>query len=366
MLRRVLIACTCMVFVPALVSAAGPAKDAAKKPAVKDPKDALATKLKNPLIKGGLKKALEQIEKLSGMKIAADWKAIKDTGAGPNTEVLAKASSATAEQLLDMVLIQASQPRLPLSWYVDGKVVRVTTHLRRLYRGKLVSVPRAPVSARPVKQRRVGALRVVDFNQVKLKHVISFIRDISGVSIHVNWRSLELAGITRDTPVTLKARDITCAQVLDLLTDDLSPGLDKFSRVYWLVDGGMVRIATGSAFDQNLRTKIFDVSDLMMIVPNHRAPKIDFGTSGNNTRNGNTNDRDSIFDDDDDDDDDNDEESLSEQRKKLRETLVQAIKDTIGEDMWQPQGKGSIRIFRSQLIVSQTLLGFELLRRAGR
>ena len=205
---------------------------------------------------------------------------------------------------------------------------------------------------------------------MKLSNVISFIRDVSGVSVHVNWRSLQLAGITRDTPVTLKARNVTVAQVLNLITEDLSPGLDKFSRVYWIVDGGIVRVATGSTFNQQLRTRTFDVGDLLLIVPNHDAPALDFGTDRNNDQNRNSDNGNSIFDDNNDDNDDNndnnDEESLAQQRRKIRESLTQAIKDAIGEDMWQPQGKGSIRIFRKQLIVSQTLLGFELLRRAGK
>ena len=57
-------------------------------------------------------------------------------------------------------------------------------------------------------------------------------------------------------------------------------------------------------------------------------------------------------------------ESAAAQRQRTREALIGVIKDAIGQDMWQPLGKGSIRIVRNKLIISQTLLGFKLLDQA--
>jgi hypothetical protein len=42
------------------------------------------------------------------------------------------------------------------------------------------------------------------------------------------------------------------------------------------------------------------------------------------------------------------------------------LKDSIGEDMWKPDGKGSISILNGKLVISQTLLGFKLMETAGR
>jgi len=60
------------------------------------------------------------------------------------------------------------------------------------------------------------------------------------------------------------------------------------------------------------------------------------------------------------------EESYSEQKKKQQEKVIESIKTAIGLDMWQPDGKGSIRVINSKLVISQTLLGFKLLENALR
>ena len=46
----------------------------------------------------------------------------------------------------------------------------------------------------------------------------------------------------------------------------------------------------------------------------------------------------------------------------MQETLITTIKESIGEEMWQPEGKGSIKLLRNNLIITQSLLGFKLMR----
>ena len=40
--------------------------------------------------------------------------------------------------------------------------------------------------------------------------------------------------------------------------------------------------------------------------------------------------------------------------------------DTIGEEMWRPMGKGSIRLHNKRLIITQSLLGFKLMEQSLR
>ena len=42
------------------------------------------------------------------------------------------------------------------------------------------------------------------------------------------------------------------------------------------------------------------------------------------------------------------------------------IQNAIGEEFWQPMGKGTIQIIRGQMVISQSRLGFMLLGRAMR
>ncbi len=365
MTRKSLAACMCavvlslpMISTVASVAAGGPL-------------EAIKTVVKNPLIKGTLKQAIRQCEKLAGVQIVVEWPVLKAAGVGPDDKVLIKASKATVEQLLEMMLIQVATRGNPLAWYVDENQVRVTSQRRILYTGN-PPVARAPVRSRAAvavkksSRPKQGLLRELNFNNIKLVNVVDFLRDVSGVSIHVNWRSMETIGVTRETTVTLKAKNISIARALDLLMDDISGIEDKFSRVYWIIDEGIVRIATGAALNQKLKTRIIEVGDLLMLVPDFVAPRIEFnptavsGTGSNSNR-----DTSSPFADEE-DDRNSDRETPAQQRKRMRDNLIGMIKESIGEDMWQPQGKGSIRIMRGKLIISQTMLGFKLMERAGR
>jgi hypothetical protein len=42
----------------------------------------------------------------------------------------------------------------------------------------------------------------------------------------------------------------------------------------------------------------------------------------------------------------------TQDRQRTENEIINMIKDMIGPEMWQPQGKGSIRILRGQLIIS--------------
>ena len=47
----------------------------------------------------------------------------------------------------------------------------------------------------------------------------------------------------------------------------------------------------------------------------------------------------------------------------MQDNLLGIIKDSIGADMWAPDGKGSVQFLGTKLVISQTMLGFKLLER---
>ena len=55
---------------------------------------------------------------------------------------------------------------------------------------------------------------------------------------------------------------------------------------------------------------------------------------------------------------------VSQLINKFTGVILHIIKNTIGEEMWRPQGKGSIRYFGKNLVVTQSLLGFKLMEKA--
>jgi len=327
------------------------------------PTKALATKVSKFAISAPLSQAMDRYAKLAGLRIVTDWDALAAAGVKRETKVVLRASSATVEQLLDLTLAQVSARSKPLAWYLDGHVVRVTTQMRVLYRHALPSG--APATSRPAKRpAKRSATMQLRLDNVPLSDVIEYFRTVTGANFHVNWRSLELADIDRKTPITLNASGLSLARALDLVTDQLSAHRSRLDRVYWVVESGVVNIATGAALDRNLRTRVYDVADLLVVVPDFAAPRLDLTASEDGTDDdGRQAGFGRLFEDD--EDDAKDADSVAQRRKRLRENLLAAIKDSVGEDMWQPVGKGAIRLMGNKLIISQTTLGFKLLERSA-
>jgi hypothetical protein len=303
---------------------------------------------------------MEQYQELAGVRIAADWKALQAAGVKPTATVSVKAATATVAELLTRTLSDVSTKDAPLAWYADGDVVRVTTRRSMAKRTRL-----AEVLAKPDESKIPNRPGEFDMDEVPLSEVTAFIRQASGVNIHVDWKALNLVGVAQNTPVTLKASGISFARALDLVTEQLGSSQDKMGRVYWVIDDGVVRISTGQALNEQLRTKIYDVSGLLLVIPNFESRRADLSTTG---RTVSTSRNDQLG---------NgtwtgpggrglqqkkQEESQVEKRNVAREDLIEIVKGTIGRDMWQDGGgKGSVRLLGNNLIVSQTLLGFKLM-----
>ena len=325
---------------------------------------ALKQKVSGRLIKAPLHETIVQYAKLAGVPIRADWDALKDVGVGKDTKVVLRVSEITMENLLDLTLADISPKDHHLAWYVDDNAIRITTQRRVLFPKSVPSpagVREAPSSrekatTQPASRAR-GRLRKIDFRESSLEDVLTFLRDVSGASFHVNWKALAASAINKETPVTVQAENITVSKALDLVTEQLGTGLGKLDRVYWLVDEGVVMISTGTLFNRKLRTRIYDVGDLLVVTENFRGPRMNLevrpGSSGNSGGSR------SIWQ----TEGERDGPSRAELRKANEEKLIDVIKTTIGEEMWEPIGKGTIKIFRNRLIISQTPLGFKMMEK---
>jgi hypothetical protein len=312
-----------------------------------------------PSLAGPLEDVLREVGELAGVEVVPDWLAIEATGAKRDTAVAVKASKATPGQLLDLALMQASQKARALAWYAEGAKVHVTTQMRVLYRGRLPArrPARGPRATTGPATRPSGL--ELRFEEARLEDVIDFFRNVSGVSFYVNWRALEAVGVTRDTPVTLRLRGVSIGRALDAVMDQLSGARGRMQRVYWVIDDGVVHVATGSALNQRTETRVYDVTDLLMVAPDASAPDLDLGERDEGDGGSSS----GLFGEAE-DGDDSDGTSTTALRQRRGEELVATIRGTIGEDMWRPIGKGSIRLHGNQLVVTQTPLGFKLLRDA--
>jgi hypothetical protein len=349
--------------------AAGPAGRTTTAPAgrITPAKRLLGEIPKVSLVKMPLSEALDHYAKLSGLSIRADWRALRSVGVFRSSLVTLKASEITFEKLLDLTLHRVAPGAKPLAWYLSGKTVYVSTQAWVLLRRGSPFAAAARTAPGTVARRapRRRGVTEISFDEMPLKPVLDFFRDVSGVNFHVNWRSLEASGISQKTPVTLKASNISVGRALDLVLDQINVGRDQLGRVYWVVDKGVVEIATGEVLNRKLITRVYDVRDLLIVVPNFVAPSTATGTSGSGTGATGGTGR-GLFEGMDvhassSTDTSSGGESMAKKRQKNRDTLIEVIKTSIGEAMWGPTGRGSIKIIRGQLVITQTPLGFRLL-----
>ncbi len=318
--------------------------------------EAMNHKLPKALVKGDFKQAVETVAKLANVKIEVDWTAVEATGVKQDQKITMRASKITPGELLDLILVQAAAEDSPLAWYIDGDTVRVTTQMLVLHRN---SLPARAIEESKEKQPKAQPLKF-EFTEIPISEVIENFRKISGVNFYVNWKSLEEVGVEKNTPVTLDVTDVSIGQALDLVLDGLSGGTDKYNHIYWVLNENVIHIATGKTLDTKKVTRVYDIADLLMIIPDNEGPNISKEIINGNK--GDDNKSDSFFEED--EDKDGDGRKRAETRKEKEEALIKIIKESIGEDMWQPDGKGSISIVQKKLYITQTMLGWKLLEQS--
>lgn len=307
-----------------------------------NPEDLLAKKIKDVNVKMSLDKAITQITKLTSVRFVVDWKALAATGVAPSTQVEIVAAEMTGKELLDKCLSAVAKPDKPLLWYIDTKLVTITSQESYVVIAKARNEKPAQVTAN-------GAS--INFDSLPLSDVMDYIRDVADINLVVNWDSLAKIGVGKDTPVTMKLRNVSLGRVLDIILDSISAGQSKLDRAYCMIDGNVMTIGTGHDFNEKTSTGTFDIADLLMPIPDFKGPRFDVNalTSGQDgsikieqQQTGPT---------------------QEEIRNAMIERLTAMIKSSIGDEMWGPTGKGSVDVVGDKLVVTQTQLGWKLLAR---
>jgi len=349
------------------------------------PVEALRANLKRLSINAPLAEAIQQLGQRVGIQMNVDWSALQDAGVHRDTPVVLNASAVSPAAALSLMLDQVSLASRPLGWRVQDGSVLVSTQMRLLTRdvgSRLAAADKAPLRSRP----SVG----VDFSDAPLESVIEHFRRTTGVNFFANWGALEKVGVRRDTPVSLSLRGVSTARALDLLTEQLSDSPERYQKVYWVLDNGVIMVSTGEALDTQLRLRVCDISDLLAMPPhrdfNFEQPQTGqagtttgtagagqpsgtaTGTASGGIRTSTLQTGATLQ---------TGRRSQGQQtagaaaaeppgRDQQIQTLIRVIEGSIGQEMWAPEGKGSIAVFNNQLIISQTLLGFKLMENAVR
>lgn len=99
----------------------------------------------------------------------------------------------------------------------------------------------------------------VKFDAVGLSDAIDFLRDIGGLNLRVDWKTLEAAGIDRSTPVTFYLRNVSLRKALDTVLREAGGG----QKLAYEIEEGVVEVTTQEEADRILTTEVYDIRDLM-------------------------------------------------------------------------------------------------------
>lgn len=233
-------------------------------------------------------------------------------------------------------------------------------------------VPTGPVKAAnansAVRYQLNSTLPEVKFDGVALGDALDFLRDVSGINMTVNWKALEAAGVTKDTPVTLRLRNISARKAMEMVLAEAGGS----SALTYDVDEGVVEITTKELADQRMYTKVYPIEDLIMEIPDFTdAPIFDLtslsnqnsggggyggagggvgggggyggggGGSGSGGLFGNSSSQ------------QNRQQQTGKTKQERAQELVDLIRSTITPDVWQENGgKAAIRYWSGNLIVT--------------
>jgi hypothetical protein len=152
------------------------------------------------------------------------------------------------------------------------------------------------------------------------------LRDQTNVNLLVDWRALEAAGIDRNTPVSTRVRDVKFSKALRIILDHVGGDTVKLS---YAIDGNIVNVSTADSLAKDTVTRVFDIRDIIIEVPDYTAEK-----SAPQTQ----------------------PADPAKLRAKNIELVTDLIKETVDPDSWRENGGsvGALRELQGQLIITQT------------
>lgn len=134
-------------------------------------------------------------------------------------------------------------------------------------------------TVRQILNQRIASLK---FEETPLTDAIEFLRDVSGVNVHVNWAALEAAGIGKDSPVTTKLKNVSVRKALVVVLAQASPD----TPLAYYNDGGVLEVTTRDLADAQQVVRTYFVGDLIVDVPDFAGPTFNLSSKSGGGKNG--------------------------------------------------------------------------------
>lgn len=209
----------------------------------------------------------------------------------------------------------------------------------------------------------------LSFTEAPLEQVMDWLQDFTQMNVTVRWQVLEDAGISRDKPISLRAKNLRLSQVLWMIMNEAGGTEVKLA---YQATGNLLVLSTNEDLGQEMVVKVYDVSDLLFEPQRFtNAPQIDlqqlaqiasqasqaiqnvgFGQGGQaGGFGGGGGGGQSIFQNGQGQGEDN-----YDPEAKIQE-LINLITQAIDPDSWEANGgPGTIHVFNQQLVVRNSIL----------
>src|SRR5512140_708748 len=90
----------------------------------------------------------------------------------------------------------------------------------------------------------------INLPNVTLRDALAFLNDVSGANVHVNWKAIEAAGVSPDTTINLRLRNVSFRKVLSTVLTEAAGG----PNLTFFNDEGVIEITSREAADSVLYT----------------------------------------------------------------------------------------------------------------
>jgi beta-lactamase regulating signal transducer with metallopeptidase domain len=247
----------------AQIGASEPADKPAPKAADKQTQAQLDRTLPEISFEGvALSDVIDFMRDVSGANIVVNWKSLEAAGIDRNSPITLKVRNVKFSKVLSLILENATADPAKLTYKVDEGVISVYAPAAGPPKEQNVRQERAadPAAIDPKVQALLDKPMTIDFDQTPLGQAIDKLRDLSGANIFVNWKALELAGVSRTDPVTLRLRGAKLGKSITIL---LNAVRDGNIRMAFTVDGDVITISTQSELAKNTFTRVYDVRDIL-------------------------------------------------------------------------------------------------------
>ena len=199
----------------------------------------------------------------------------------------------------------------------------------------------------------------VDWSEAPFSEVIEWLENESDGRVNVipRWSALGREGVDSETAVTVRLKNTIVESVLNEVLLTIKPE----GELAYRGQENVLRISTRADFDTKMITRVYDISDIVIRIPDfgQNSPQIDLQQAGGRGGGGGGGGGRSVFTGGASGSEQGESGEQAEQAMKTRlEEMARIIQETIAVDTWdlgQVGGRGRIRVHGRYMIIYNTI-----------